>query len=128
MTSTDITNIINNINSKSNYNEKEKLIKDSFEFEKFFKNKGVQGVAGILKFKSKSNDEKEVVFKLSNSINNSLEYENMIIKNLSSLSRCCPHFLKTYGILNILPEHILGEYDYFNLLNDSVLLIEYISN
>ncbi len=83
---------------ESKYLYKIKKASQAFEFMRVFSTKGVQGVVGFLKCK-KNNEV--VVFKTSLDVNRSVEHEYEILESLNALRDFCPHFVRSYGLINI---------------------------
>lgn len=72
-----------------------KEISKQMEYIKVFDTKGVQGLTGILNFKS-SNEK--IVFKISFDIDLSCEHEFKILSRINDIKKFCPHFVGTYGM------------------------------
>lgn len=109
-----------------------KAMQKHFIFEKVFETRGVQGITGILKCKKLG---KRVVFKVSVSLDRSVEHENLVTSDLNALREFCPHFVGNIGMINLPvsndfvndPENeslFKNNNDYFPC---NVLLIEYVS-
>ena len=64
------------------------------KFIKKFKKQGKQGIAGALEI-----NKNICVFKSSQYLNYIVQHEYTIMKDLNSLRHFCPHFCKTYGIV-----------------------------
>jgi len=108
-----------------------------FKFNKLFSNQGKQGIVGILDVNKDVdiNLPKEMVFKISQDINYVIEHEYNIMQSLNDLSSFCPHFCKSFGILEELVEPKFKNIDNnpFNItsnygINKKILLIEYIKD
>lgn len=76
----------------------DKPINEWLEFYSSFKNPGKQGLTGIMKLKKDENVK--YVFKISQYINYLIEHEYIVMNGLNEISSFCPHFCKSYNILN----------------------------
>ena len=76
----------------------QKLIKkknfDNLKFNRKFKEKGKQGLTGLMDI-----DEKQVVFKISQQLNYLVKHEYNIMNGLNDIKNYCPHFCKIFGII-----------------------------
>jgi hypothetical protein len=92
---------------------------------------GKQGVVGLLKTKEGGI---YCVFKLSQYINNLIIHESVVMDGLSSLSSYCPHFCKSFGLVDCYrnPETVKKESPFVQksnipyMISDKMLLQEYI--
>ena len=66
-------------------------------YDSLFAKPGKQGVVGLLKTKK---HERYCVFKISQEIDNLVNHENIIMEGLGEMMAYCPHFTKTYGIVD----------------------------
>lgn len=69
----------------------------------FFPKQGKQGITGIVTVKE---DNKEMVFKVSQYLNHTVIHESLVMKGLNELHDFCPHFCRSfgYGIYDISPK------------------------
>ena len=65
--------------------------------ENMFKKPGKQGIVGI--FRSKTQEKNTYVFKMSQQMDYLSMHEYAIMNSLNDLRSYCPHFCKSYGIL-----------------------------
>ena len=70
--------------------KKKKL--DNMKFHRKFKEKGKQGISGLLNI-----DNSSIVFKMSQQLNYLVNHEYNIMKSLNNVRKYCPHFCKVYG-------------------------------
>ena len=75
---------------------RDKIWEEWLEYFSTFPKPGKQGLVGLLKTKT----NEKIVFKLSQYINYLVFHEYTIMKSLNDISPYCPHFCKTYGIVN----------------------------
>jgi len=109
-----------------------KKVQQFLTFEKCFKTRGVQGIAGILNIRT---TKQKVVFKVSVDLDNTVEHENIISEELNKLRTYCPHFVGNLGIINLpISNDFIDKPDDYSLFNNSnsyflcnVLLMEYVS-
>ena len=107
-------------------------LKEWLVFEKFLKKQGKQGLVGI--FSLKTNNSKKYIFKISNDVNYLMYHEEIVMKDLNTLSKFCPHFCKSFGIIKCKTKPILSKKDkdpfnedYKHKVDKEILLCEYIS-
>jgi hypothetical protein len=67
-------------------------------FSTTFEKPGKQGLVGIMT--SKEDENTKYVFKISQYLNYLVEHEHSVMKGLSDLALYCPHYCKSYGIIN----------------------------
>lgn len=86
-------------NYKKSYFDKNKNkdLSEWLKFQSLFKC-GKQGLAGLLV--SKDDPNIKFCFKISKSIDHLIRHEHNTMKSLNKLSNYCPHFCKTYGIID----------------------------
>jgi hypothetical protein len=103
------------------------------EFSTTFKKPGKQGLVGIMN--SKTNEKIKYVFKISQYLNYLVEHEYSVMKGLTELGNYCPHYCKSYGILecDIDPSkrksgNPFKKIDKKYMIQKKVLLMEYIEN
>lgn len=94
-----ISNLNNNLKNIS-YSKKLNYISKNIEFIRCFSSSGVQGIVGTVLLKD-NKQNKEIIFKTSKTINNSVEHEYEILKHLESLRKYCPHFVRPIGMIEI---------------------------
>lgn len=117
---------------ETKYHYKIKKAGQSFEFVRVFSTKGVQGVVGFLRCKK---NKQIVVFKTSLDVNRTTEHEYTIMESLNPLRPYCPHFVRSYGMLNIpISTDFIFESNSTNLFHQdeeslprNVLLMEHIN-
>jgi hypothetical protein len=63
-----------------------------------FAKAGKQGLVGTINILNKRNHK--YVFKISQYINYLIQHENTVMEGLNEISTFCPHFCKTFGIIN----------------------------
>ncbi len=78
--------------------KKMKRLANGLKFIKSFDAKGVNGIAGIVQV-DQSKDFS--VFKLSVEVDRTIEHEHNILKSLDTLKPYCPHFMYSYGSMQI---------------------------
>lgn len=132
-----IENIVNEFASKTQGKKKRrdalKTAQTYFAFQTVFKNRGVQGVTGILKLKG--NDNIKIVFKISNGLDRAVEHEHLITEELNKLRPFCPHFVGNLGMINLpISNEFINDPDKEFLFKNStdyfpsnMLLMEYVS-
>lgn len=131
-----IQHILSTCSDKLSMNQKKRMalknVQNFFEFKKVFKNRGVQGITGILKVRGMN---EHVVFKVSVDLDKTVDHENIITKELNKLRDYCPHFVGNIGLINLpvsndfinnpeLESLFKNSNDYFPC---NVLIIEYVS-
>ena len=121
-----MNNIVTDIISK-NYG---KHWKDWIEIIEVFNGSNKQGIVGLLKIKEIN---KICVFKISQNINNLINHEYNIMKGLNTISKYCPHFSVSIGILSLDLEPKLKIRNPFKLVSKypiqkDVLLMEHIDH
>lgn len=128
-------NCIVDINQQTKKRDILKTIQKFFKFNKIFSTRGVQGITGILNVNSLKNQDNRIVFKVSMDLDNSVEHENIITKELNKLRPYCPHFVGNIGMINLpISNDFIENPDQENLFKNSndyfpcnVLLMEYVS-
>lgn len=78
---------------------KDKIWSEWLEYKETFKKPGKQGLVGLLLPKDKDIKLK-YIFKVSQYINYLIFHEHTIMNSLNDLAPYCPHFCKTFGIIN----------------------------
>jgi hypothetical protein len=99
---TDVCNyIVSTASSIDSFPKKKKLQKLStlFPFQKCFANKGVQGIAGIIK--SKHLKDILLVFKINCNMDYAIEHEKELLYQLNSIKDWCPNFVSILGELTV---------------------------
>ena len=92
-----ISKTLNEINLFSFYEKhKNDPMSEWLEFHSTFKNPGKQGLVGLLKLKK---EDIKCVFKISQYINYLVQHESVVMKGLNEISRYCPHFCKSIGVI-----------------------------
>lgn len=92
------TNIENHKEIKEIFeNNKHKHYKEWLDFIKVLDKPGKQGVVGLFRIKD---TKYEVIFKLSQYINYLSLHEAGVMEGLNEISKYCPHFCKSIGIVN----------------------------
>lgn len=111
---------------------KDKKWSDWLEFKELFPHPGKQGLVGL--FKSKEDPTLVYVFKISQHINYLTYHELIIMNSLNTLSKYCPHFLRSIGNIScdIDPLKNKGQ-NPFNSdakykIEKDILLTEYLDN
>lgn len=100
------------------------------DFKEVFKDKGNQGIVGL--FNVKNDDDKDIVFKFSQHINDIILHENIVMSGLNDLSLFCPHFCQSYGVMDckIRTDYYSNktpfEYENNHYTHKHVLFMEYI--
>lgn len=112
---------------------KNKIWSEWLEFESTFKKPGKQGLTGIMR--SKKDKSKKYVFKISQYLNYLVEHEYTVMNSLTQLSNFCPHFCKSYGVLecNVDPTYSKSGNPFHNKdkkheIDKKVLFMEYIND
>lgn len=85
--------------SQKKWKEKLKTMRSLCEYLTTFGTDSVQGTAGIIKLKNKQ--ESKVVFKVSNSVDFSIEHESVVLDQLNKISKYCPHFMHKFAELDL---------------------------
>lgn len=124
---------INNTSKISSLFEenKDKEWNEWLEYYKTFKNSGKQGLVGLLKVK---NQDLFLIFKISQNIDHLTIHENTIMKGLNDLSNFCPHFCKSYGLINAEVSPVIKKRanpfnnTYRYPIRKDILLMEYIED
>ena len=128
-------NPLRDINGYNDYVEyfnknKHKKWTEWLTFDSQFDKPGKQGVVGLLN----TNNNKKIVFKMSQYINYLIKHEYIIMNGLNEISGYCPHFCKSIGtILCEVDPHFKNSSNPFKITNNhpiekEVLLTEYIQN
>jgi len=112
---------------------KNKELKNWLLFEKVFSNLGENGIVGNLIYTDENEYQYPIVFKICKYINYLSIHEDMIIKSLNDLSSYCPHFCRSYGIINTKTSKNYRSDNPFNIGNsygieNNVLLLEDLQN
>lgn len=79
---------------------KDKYVEEYLKFVLIFKCAGKQGIVGVLKMIDDTTALSYAVFKLSQDVNYLSEHEYSIMQELNTLMSFCPHFCKSYGLIN----------------------------
>lgn len=101
------------------------------EFDSLFGKPGKQGVVGIMKVKG---TDMKLVFKISQQIDHLIEHEFKVMNGLNDLAPYCPHFCKSFGMVDCTrnPRIILNTHpfephaDVKYMIEDKMLLAEHI--
>jgi hypothetical protein len=106
---------------------KDKQWHEWLDFEKILV-PGKQGIVGIFKLK---NSDYKYIFKMSQCINFLVNHENNIMRSLNNISKYCPHFCKSVGIITTSTEPNRKSKNPFEIkskysIKKEVLLCEYI--
>lgn len=80
--------------------EKMKTMREFFDYVCKFGTDSVQGTAGIIATKD-IRDPKQIVYKVSNCIDYSIEHESNVLDKLNELAKFCPHFMYKYSVINL---------------------------
>ena len=74
---------------------------DWLEFVQSFRKPGKQGLVGLMKKRTTSDDEDPelFVFKVSQYVNHLAMHEGTVMKGLNAISEFCPHFCKYKGVI-----------------------------
>ena len=89
--------------TQKKWKEKLKTMRFFCDYITTFGTDSVQGTAGIIQLKNK--DETKVVFKVSNSIDFSIEHESIVLDQLNKLATYCPHFMYKFSEIELPISH-----------------------
>lgn len=131
------------ISRTSNKKEILKITRNYLDYLQTFKHQGVQGIAGILQVKKLNTastpsvlNKRKIVFKTSVDLDRTIEHEHLIIEQLNKIHEYCPHFVITFGMINLPLSNsyvddpstgslLMNDVDY---MPSNVLLLEYVSD